>query len=45
MSKNGCREPTYKYTNIFYNCKKKNNYFTIIFDSIIARTRETRTHA
>lgn len=45
MSKNECREPTYKYTKIFYNYKKKSNYFTIIFDSIIARTRETRTHA
>lgn len=32
----------YKY---FTTTKKKSNYFTIIFDSIIARTREARTHA
>ena len=45
MSKNDCREPTYKYTKYFTTAKKKSNYFTIIFDSIIARTREARTHA
>ena len=45
MSKNDCREPTYKYTKNILQPQKKSNYFTIIFDSIIARTRETRTHA
>lgn len=45
MSKNDVEN---RHTNIykyFTTTKKKSNYFIIIFNSIIARTRETRTHA
>lgn len=45
MSKNDVENRHANIYKYFTTAKKKSNYFTIIFDSIIARTREARTHA
>lgn len=46
MSKNECREPTHKYTKIFYNYKKRVIILQLFSIALLrARVRHARTHS